>query len=376
MGGAHGVVTQLARFAAALRDHGLRVGLGDEMDAGLALALIDLIDRDEVRRALRIALKIPHETCAVFDRLFDEYWGGASARERPAPPNPAPFRDHRGPAQWRWDGERVRLVVPDARQEIGNGEQPGYSAEPLLRRKPFDTLSTAELAAMERLVARLALRLASRRSRRLVPTRGHGMVNLRRSFRGALATEGEFLNLARRTRALEEPRLVLLCDTSGSMDGYTRVLLTFALALRRVIKGVEIFTFNTALTRVTRLMTPARIAQTLERLAAAVPDWSGGTRIGSCLAEFVNRYGAAMVGRHTTIVIVSDGLDLGDTTALSQSMEALRSRAGRIVWLNPLMGDARYRPTAAGMSAALPHVDHFAAAHTLESLEGLLRVVK
>jgi len=375
MSGAHGMVAQLAKFAGALRSHGIRIGLGDEVDAGLALARVDLIDRDEVHRALLIAFKVPRDAWATFDRLFDEYWAGDIAPEPPVAPQAA-FRDHRGPAQWQWDGQRVRITIADGQQEVGDDEQPGYSAEPLLRQKPFDELSTAELSAMERLVARLALRLATRRRRRLVPTRGRGVVDLRRSFREALGTEGELLWLARRTQALEEPRLVLLYDTSGSMDAYTRVLLTFALALRRVIKRVEIFTFNTALTRVTRVVAPARMAQTLERLAAAVPDWSGGTRIGSCLAQFVEGYSSAMVNRHTTVVIVSDGLDLGDTTLLTRSMEALRSRAGRIVWLNPLMGDARYRPTAAGMSAALPYVDHFAPAHNLESLEGLLRVVK
>jgi uncharacterized protein with von Willebrand factor type A (vWA) domain len=375
MSGAHGMVAQLAKFAGALRGHGVRVGLGDEVDAGQALALVDLMDRDEVRRALRIAFKVPRDAWSTFDLLFDEYWGGAAAAAPAASPE-APFRDHRGPAQWQWDGQRVRLTIPEAQQEVGDDEQPGYSAEPLLRQKPFDELSAAELSAMERLVARLALRLATRRSRRLVPTLGRGVVDLRRSFREALGTEGELLDLARRSRALEEPRLVLLYDTSGSMDAYTRVLLTFALALRRVIKRVEIFTFNTALTRVTRLVAPAGTARTLERLAAAVPDWSGGTRIGSCLAQFVESYASAMVDRHTTVVVVSDGLDLGDTGLLTRSMEALRRRAGRIVWLNPLMGDARYRPTAAGMSAALPYVDHLAPAHNLESLEGLLRVVK
>jgi hypothetical protein len=169
---------------------------------------------------------------------------------------------------------------------------------------------------------------------------------------------------------------VLLYDTSGSMDPYTRVLLAFALALRRVMKRVEVFTFNTALTRVTGLLAPTRIRQTLERLAAGVPDWSGGTRIGSCLAEFVADYQTRLVTRDTTVVLVSDGLDLGDTRELASAMQALRRRAGRIVWLNPLMGDARYQPTAAGMSAALPYVDHFGPAHNLESLERLLRFVK
>ncbi|MBI4060342.1 MAG: VWA domain-containing protein [Elusimicrobia bacterium] len=373
MDGAHGVVEQLADFSGAMRAHGIRVGLGDEIDAAAALTHLDLLDRHELHRGLRIAFKVPPDAWATFDRLFDEYWDGKAASRR-AVPRPAMPRDHRGPLQWQWDGERVRLAAADA-PERPSGDVPGYSPEAVLRRKPFDQLSAGEMAAMERLLARLAVRLATRKSRRLIPIRGRGAVDLRRSFRSALGTDGEFLRLARRTRALEEPGLVVLYDTSGSMDSYTRLLLAFAFALRRVIQRVEIFAFNTTLVRVTRMVAPAAIAPSLERLAAGVPDWSGGTRIGACLAEFASEYGRTMINRNTTVVLVSDGLDHGDTELLARAMHELRGRAARIIWLNPLLGDPRYRPEAAGMRAALPFVDHFGPAHNLESLEGLLRFV-
>jgi uncharacterized protein with von Willebrand factor type A (vWA) domain len=363
------VAAHVARFAGAMRAGGIRVGLGDEIDAAAALKLVDLLDRSEVRRGLRIALKVPREAWATFDRLFDEHWDGTVVPEVPVAPPTYP----RAPrsAQWHWDGERVRLVAPEGEQPIG--DTPGYSPEALLRRKPFDELSASELAAMERLLARLAQRLAARRSRRLVPVRGRGVVDLRRSFRRALGTEGELLALAHRARALEVPRIVLLYDTSGSMDPYTRCHLAFAFALRRVMRRVEIFTFNTALARVTRAIAPAQLPRSLERLADEVPDWSGGTRIGACLAEFVADHWDAMGGRDTTIVIVSDGLDRGDPALLADAMQTLRTGARTIVWLNPLAGDARFEPTQAGMRAALPYVDHFGPAHDLESLERLLR---
>jgi len=373
MTGAHGIVAQLAKFAGALRSTGVRVGLGDEIDAAAALVLVDLLDRAEVHRTLRIAFKLPHDAWELFDKLFAEYWDGRRAPEHPAL-RQAQQRDRRGPAQWRWDGERVRLAMPDEPQEP-QGEQPGYSPEAVLRRKPFDQLSASELAAMERLLARLALKLATRRSRRRVPTVARGIIDLRRSFRGALASDGEFLKLARRARPLEEASLVVLYDTSGSMEVYTRVLLAFAFALRRVMKRVEIFAFNTTLVRITRLIAPARVAQSLQRLSAGVPDWSGGTRIGVCLAEFVSLYKETLIDRNTTVVCVSDGLDGGGTELLEDAMRALRERAGKIIWLNPLLGDSRYRPEAAGMRAALPFVDHFGPAHNLKALEGLLRFV-
>ena len=370
---AHGVVAQLARFAAALRASGFRVGLSEEIDAAAALALIDLLDRAEVHRALRIAFRLPRDAWEAFDRLFEEYWDGRRAPQHPALEQ-ALERESRAPAQWRWDGERVRIALPGER-EVPEGDTPGYSPEALLRRKPFEEFSERDFAAMERLVAQLARRLATRRSRRLVPDAARGIVDLRRSFRRALASDGDFLELARRRRPLEEPRIVLLCDTSGSMDAYTRVLLAFAFALRRVVRRVEIFVFNTSLVRVTRMVVPGKLPQSLASLSAGVADWSGGTRIGACLAEFVALHGRELVDRNTTVVCVSDGLDQGDTELLEASMRELKARVGKILWLNPLLGDKRYRPECAGMRAALPYVDHFAPANDLQSLESLVRMV-
>jgi uncharacterized protein len=264
------------------------------------------------------------------------------------------------------------LSKTDAETGSVGADAPGYSPEALLRRKPFDECTPGDLAAMERLLARAALRLATRRSRRLVPTRARGAVDSRRSFRGALATDGEFLRLARRARAVEEPRLVVLCDTSGSMDSHTRFLLCFLLGLKKAARSTEIFVFNTALTRLTPWLSPGKIAPTLERVAAGVPDWSGGTRIGDSLAEFVDSHLDEMVGAKTVVLIVSDGLDRGDTAILARAMRAIKSRARRVIWLNPLLGDPRFEPTARGMEAALPFVDLLASAHNLESLERLV----
>jgi hypothetical protein len=228
---------------------------------------------------------------------------------------------------------------------------------------------------MERLIARFALQLATRRSRRLVPTRGRGLVDLRRSFRHALGSRGEFLSLARRARAIEVPRLVVLCDTSGSMDPHTRFLLTFILSLKKAVRRTEVFAFNTTLTRLTPWLAPGRIGLTLDRLAAGVPDWAGGTRIGACLADFVEHHGDEVVNAHTVVVVLSDGLDRGDIGPLVGAMRTLHARARRVIWLNPLLGDPRYRPEARGMAAALPYVDVFAPAHNLESLERLVTIV-
>jgi uncharacterized protein len=363
------LVEHVARFARALRERAVRTSLSDEVDAVEALTLVDLADRDETRRALAIALKIRPRDAAAFDELFERWW--RSSEEAPPEetredaPKPIPVkRPGRVPTSARESFE--------TEAERPQGDTPSYSREAVLRRKAFEECGPAELAAMEALVGRMVIRLATAKSRRLVPTRGRGRVDPRRSFRSAVGTDGEFLKLARRARAIEEARLVVLCDTSGSMDPHTRFVLAFLLALKKAARRTELFAFNTSLVRLTPWISAGKLRPTLERLAAGVPGWSGGTRIGECLAEFVARYRDEMVGPRTVVVIVSDGLDRGDTTLVSRAMRAIRNRARRVVWLNPLLADPRYEPTARGMAAALPFVDVLAPAHNLESLERLL----
>jgi len=359
---------RLARFGRALRAHGVGVTLRDEMDAAEAMVLIDIEDGKEVRTTLRIALKIARTDFATFDALIGVFW---NAQERPAAVVPQLPRE--GPAAARgrllhWDPQTGRMggTAPE-------GDQPGYSPEALLRRKPFDeNWSSRDLVAMERLLARLARRLATRRSRRLESTTGRGRADVRASYRRALRTSGELLMLARRARAVAEPRLTFLLDTSGSMDSHSRFLLTFVLSLRRAVPRAEAFAFNTELVRLTPSLARGKRRLTLERVSRAVPDWSGGTRIGECLAAFLHDHFVRDPQGRTVVVVVSDGLDRDDPERLASALRGIRRRARRLIWLNPLAGDPRYEPSASGMRAALPFVDHFASAHDLRSLERLL----
>jgi uncharacterized protein len=361
------VIAHLARFCRALRASDVQVVPSDTMDAAAALVLVDVGDRSEVRRALAVSLKIRPRDRERFDRLFDLWWSAAPLEHQAAPRRP-PHARVGAPA-------RVPELVRHARGEPGDapdrpeGDTPGYTSHQLLLRKSFDQWSEGDLTELEAVLARLALRLATRRSRRLVPTGGTGIVDLRRSFRRAVGTGGELLALARRSRPIERPRLVLLCDTSGSMDPHTRFLLAFVLSLRRVVRSLEVFAFNTELTRLTPWLSRRPVGEVLEQVAAAVPDWSGGTRIGECLEQFVRDYLTSTVNSGCVVIVLSDGLDRGEPARLARAMAAIQSAARRVVWLNPLMGDPRYEPTARGMRAALPYLDRLAPAHNLESLE-------
>ncbi|HKA86988.1 MAG TPA: VWA domain-containing protein [Haliangiales bacterium] len=366
------LVVHLARFARALRGSGVRVAMGDEADALAALVRVDVGDPDEVRWALRCALKIRPRDAATFEATFARMWlaaGGGRAAPQPQPP---PVADHgpgrpRAPAAWPMpamhDGEG-EAADPD-------GNEPGASREALFRRKSFEDCDERDLAAMEPILAELAENLATRRSRRLRPTRGRGAWDLRRSLRRSLATGGELLSLARRARPIETPKLVFLCDTSGSMEMHSQFLLAFARALRRVAKATETFAFNTELVRVTPWLAGPQ-ERVLARLAEAVPDWSGGTRIGECLAAFVDRHLDELVDSRTVVIVFSDGLDRGDPETLAAALRRIRARARRVIWLNPLLSDPRYEPTARGMAAALPYVDRLAPAHDLDTLARII----
>lgn len=372
------LVAHIAAFTRALRARDIGVTVSDAMDAAAALTFIDLSDRDEVRLALRTALKIRRNDWQPFDELFRRFWVEGETEllktdteQQPSAPR---FASTRHPSPLR-GATQVLPFSGGGPRGAPTGELPGYSPDVLLRRKPFDQCTAADLAEMERLLARLTLKLATRPSRRLVPTKGRGFVDLRRSFRRAVGTHGDFIHLARRAREREKPHLVLLCDTSGSMDAHSRFLLAFILSLKRVATRTEAFAFNTSLTRLTLWLVPGKIGPTLDRLSAGVPDWSGGTRIGESLAEFVSNYQRSVLDSSAVVVILSDGLDRGDPAVLVRAMRAIRARARRVIWLNPLLGDPAYEPTARSMRAALPFIDLFAPAHNLESMERLVSVL-
>ena len=380
-GGGRDLVAHLARFAGELRRAGVPVTPGDEIDAAAALGHIDIGDREEVRLGLRASLKIERRAWDVFDAVFERCWRlGKSSGQRSRPRSP-----RRAPRKWPGDGNPLSMLARRLEEErmvpagddLGpDGGRPGYSPRAVLRQKSFEACTEDELAEMERLLSQVVRRIATRRSRRLVPSGRGRVIDIRRSFRRSLARGGELVDLARRDRAMERPHLVVLCDTSGSMDPYSRFLLTFVLSLGNVAPRTEVFAFNTSLTRLTPWITAGNVAATLRRFARNVEDWSGGTRIGECLREFADDYLRQVVAGDTSVLIFSDGLDRGATGVLEEALLAIRRRARRVIWLNPLMGDPRYRPEARGMSAALPHIDNLVPAHNLESLEALLPMLE
>lgn len=267
--------------------------------------------------------------------------------------------------------EGVALETWMGDEEEAAGEPlgvPSVSDREALMAQDFSTFTAEQLDEIARLTIQIARRLARRVSRRRRPAKRRGPVDLRRTLRANL-TRGEIIDLRRRRRKQKKVRLVLLCDVSGSMDLYSRFLLQFLYALQNVFGRVETFTFSTRLTRITEHLRGRPYPQVLRRLRD-VRDWSGGTRIGAALAEFNGQW-AHLLDRRTIVIMLSDGWDTGDVDVLAAELLRIRRRAARLIWLNPLLGNPSYEPLTRGMAAALPFLDHFAAAHNLESLRAL-----
>jgi uncharacterized protein with von Willebrand factor type A (vWA) domain len=367
----------VVRFAALLRRHGLSVTLTEATDAVRALEHLDLSDRDEVFLGLRTVFVSRVEEMPAFERCFNAFWRAAPEKEPVmqgliAPPDgrgtePPPG----GPKVAGQKREDVALETWMGEGEEAAGEPlgvPSVSDREALMTQDFSTFTAEQLDEIARLTVQIAKRLVRRVSRRRRPSRRRGAVDLRRTMRANL-TRGEIIELRRRRRKRKKVRLVLLCDVSASMDLYSRFLLQFLYALQNVFGRVETFTFSTRLTRVTEHFRGRPYRQVLKQLTS-VRDWSGGTRIGASLAEFNSQWGH-LLDRRTIVIVLSDGWDTGDSDLLATELMRIRRRAARLIWLNPLLGNPNYEPLTRGMATALPFLDHFAAAHNLESLRGL-----
>lgn len=369
--------TAVVRFGSALRRHGLPITLVQVTDATRALDHLDLADREELRLGLRTVFVDRIEDVPAFDRCFEAFWrleaGGGQGLPGLVSVSPGP--DTGVPAPLKSAGQKRESVALESwgGDEGASGEPlgvPAVSDHESLMGQDFSTFGAEQLEEVYRLTIQIARRLARRLSRRRRPVARRGRVDLRRTLRANLS-RGDLIDLRYRRRKRKKVRLVLLCDVSGSMDLYSRFLLQFLFAMQNAFGRVETFTFSTRLTRVTEHMRGRSYRQVLRRLTE-VRDWSGGTRIGESIAQF-NREWSHLLDRRTIVIVLSDGWDTGEPELLATELLRIRRRTGRLVWLNPLLGNASYEPLTRGMAAALPLLDTFAAAHNLAALRELAR---
>lgn len=359
------VADRLGSLVATLRAGGVRVGTGELLAAHRALAAVDAAAPREAVAALRATLCSSRADLEAFDAALPVWLGELIPEVVPRDP-----------------GKAARLhSVPGAEGADPGEEAPArdlvrttWSSAETLRHKDFAAYTPQERERARRLVGRLARRGPARRSRRLRPaphaTRRGARHDTRRTLRAALRRGGEPLE-RRWLRHGERARpLVLLCDVSGSMAPYARMLLQYVHAAVAARRRVEAFAFGTRLTRITLELRHADPDRALARATGAVEDFSGGTRIGAALAT-LNREHGRRLGRGAIVVVLSDGWDRGEPETLAAEMDRLRRCSHRVIWLNPLKAHPGYEPLTRGMAAALPRVDHFMPGNTLASLEQL-----
>jgi uncharacterized protein with von Willebrand factor type A (vWA) domain len=371
----------LILFGRLLRGLGLDVNLGRMIDLVHALGHIEIGRKSDFYHAARSLLVHRHEDEPLFDQAFEMFWrtpdegwitldlGGLMARPRFRRPivTPPPLRQSDARPPEDTPGESSADQPPILQVTVT------YSDREVLRRKDFADMTGEELDAVKRMMAALVWQLGERRTRRRKPGKGR-LPDLRRTVRKSLRYGGEVLEWARREPKSKPRPLVVVADISGSMERYTRLLLHFIYSLTAGLdQPVEAFVFSTRLTRITRQLHGREVEAALREVSHAVPDWSGGTRIGEALKAFNFDWGRRVLGRGAVVLLISDGWDRGDVELLKREMARLQRTCHRLIWLNPLLGSPEYEPLTRGMQAALPFVDDFLPVHNLASLEDLAR---
>lgn len=367
------LLPRLAAFARLLHDAGLEAGPGRLTTATRALGEIDLRDSAAFRDSLRACFVSRKDELVLFDAAFDIFWSPPDPRvvagAVPGRRRPLPLAPERARAWLQALGLNQSQLPKEMEQEGVPPSSSGYSPQELLRGKDFEEMNWLEVEQVKRLLRQAPWRIAERRTRRLRPSRG-GRVDLRRTARHSIRSSGELIRLLHRQPRLRRRPLVLLCDVSGSMERYSRLLLIFAHAVARR-EDLETFVFATRLSRITRLLRRRDIDDALVEVGKKVHDFSGGTRIGQAVAEFNRRWARRVLGHGAVTILVSDGWDRGDPAQLAVELQRLRRMSHRLIWLNPLLGSEGYEPITRGMAAALPHTDDFLAANNVRALDEL-----
>ncbi len=374
------IAANVMHFARLLRRAGLPVGPAETIAAQNALTLIDLASKIEAKTALRTAMIHRHDHQEVFDQAFALFWRDPSAAEQAAamalleaqkekklerpPPASRRLAEAFAPKTERKRPPEDEPPVQDAVLTVSDQER--------LQSMDFEAMSADEIAAAKREIRRLVLPLDLRATRRLRPDAHGPITDLRRTIRTSMRNGGEILTIARLRRQTRPPPLVVLCDISGSMSRYAQVLLHFLHAVTNQRDRVHSFLFGTRLSNVTRQLRARDPEVAFQMVAHAVPDWSGGTRIGEALAGFNQLWSRRVLGQGAIVLLITDGLDRDGAHGLADNMDRLHRSCRRLIWLNPLLRWSGFEPKSQGIRAMLPHVDEFRPVHNLESLRGLI----
>ncbi|MGH8849780.1 MAG: vWA domain-containing protein [Casimicrobiaceae bacterium] len=366
------------QFARVLRAAGLPIGPAKVIVALDAVEAVGIGNREDFRAALESVLIERHEHKILFDQAFELFWRNPRLLERMMALLLPKIRGRTPSEQAPLSARLAEAMSPiprdageSAEQEIDLDAAFTFSPREVLQTRDFESMTGAELSQVKAMIARLRLPLPEVRVRRtMAAPRGHA-VDLRATLRAMASARGAIVPLAWRRRRRRRPPLVVLCDISGSMDRYSRMLLFFLHAITNDRDRVHTLLFGTRLTNITRHLKQRDVDVAIARIRAAVTDWAGGTRIGACLGEFNRRWSRRLLGQGAIVLLISDGLDSDAADGLAREMERLGKSCRRLIWLNPLLRYEGFEARPAGIRAMLPFVDDFLPVHNLQSLTEL-----
>ncbi len=375
------LAVNVMHFARLLRRAGLPVGAAESVTATRALGFVDLGERRQVHAALRAVMVHRHEHQEVFDHAFTLFWRDPTAALQQAAlallSKEAPREQKPSPGQ-----RRVAEAMAPARERKGRDDRPPevdavmtVSDREQLQAMDFEQMSAAEVANAKAEIRRLRLPLDLRRTRRQRRDPRGQRIDMAGTLRRSLRRGGELIELARTRPVVRPPPLVVLCDISGSMSRYAQILLHFLHSVVNERDRVHVFLFGTRLSNITRQLKSRDPEVAFQMVAHAVPDWSGGTRIGEALGEFNRRWAKRVLGQGAVVLLVTDGLDRDGAAGLAENMDRLHRSCRRLIWLNPLLRWEGFQPKSQGIRAMLPHVDEFRTVHNLDSLRGLIELL-
>ena len=365
-------IVDFCRFAQA---NGLTVGVKESLTSLEVAKAVGVADRPTFKAALRSVLCSSKPDWDLFEELFENFWSGEysarGAQRIKLTVSGKPLESHR---------EKALAVPIPGKIETSEGQEGksvlGAALQERLKQADFSEITTAaDLADLELIALRMLRQMSLRLSRRLKASKLRGPVDLRRTIRLSISRGGDPIYLSFRNKRLQQLRLLILLDVSGSMNPHSLFLVRFAYALQKYFKRADTFLFSTRLTDITPALRTRNLRDALHAVSEQGADWSGGTKIGESLREFVFAHGRLLT-RNTLFLVLSDGWDTGEPEQLAAELSEIKRRVRKVLWLNPLLGMEGYEPVTRGMSAALPYIDVFAPAHNLQSLlelEGHLR---
>lgn len=376
-----GPAARVSGFMAHLRDHGFRLGVAETEIALQALACVNPTAPNDARLALKSVCAGSVEDIAQFDRLFDAFWMTegrvrhkiVQTNHKSAPKHTRSSREDESRSSSGTGAIHSPEDDNDAETSYadGSGKLQASKASNLMKKDLRELVTAEDIRAAELVAIRLGKAMRDRRSRRRKSARKGPTVDLRRTMRQSLATGGEPLRLAKRTRPDRPFKIVALCDVSGSMLTYARPFLAFLAGLMRADSASDAYLFHTRLVRITDALRDDDPLRALNRITLLADGFGGGSKIGANLLQFANGYARKFVDGRSVVLILSDGYDSDDPDRLGEALCKLKRRGCKIIWLNPLKSWKDYAPVAKGMAAALPHLDVFAAAATLDELASL-----